>query len=107
MTVKGTVKVIGETQSFESGFTKRQLVVTTSEQYPQDIAIDFVKDKCSVLEQYKVGDSVDVSINLRGNEYNGKYYVNLQGWRIENLASQDTAPHSTEVIDNSGDSLPF
>lgn len=109
MNVKGKVKLIGEMQSFDSGFTKRQLVVTTDETYPQDIAIEFVKDKCSVLDNYKVGDSVDVSINIRGNEYNGKYYVSLNGWRIENVASQSNEQHSTEVdlSDNNGDKLPF
>ena len=82
MEVKGKVKLIAETQTFDSGFTKRQLVVTTDEMYPQDVAIDFVKDKCDVLNAYKAGDSVEVGINIRGNEYNGKYYVSLQGWKI-------------------------
>ena len=85
MEVKGKVKLIAETQTFDSGFTKRQLVVTTDETYPQDVAIDFVKDKCDVLNAYKVGQSVQVGINIRGNEYNGKYYVSLQGWKISKL----------------------
>ena len=109
MNLQGTIKLIGNTQEVGcNGFTKRQLVVTTKEQYPQDVAIDFIKDKCSVLDNYKVGDSVDVSINIRGNEYNGRYYVNLQGWKIENVASQVSEPHSTEVIPNVKESdLPF
>ena len=89
MEVKGTIKVIGETQTFDSGFRKRQIVITTSEQFPQDVAIDFVKDKVDVLNSYEVGNVVEVSINIRGNEYNGKYYVNLQGWRI---SKSDQAP---------------
>lgn len=84
MEVSGLVKVIGEVESVGSnGFTKRQIVVGTTEQYPQDIAIDFVKDKTDLLNNFKVGDSVKVHVNLRGSEYNGKYYVNLQGWKIE------------------------
>lgn len=84
MELTGTIKIIGQTESVgQNGFTKRQLVLTTSEQYPQDLAVDFVKDKCAVLDKYNVGDSVKVSVNLRGTEYNGKYYVNLQGWKIE------------------------
>lgn len=87
MILKGRIKIIGETQTFDSGFSKRQFVITTEEQYPQDLAMDFVKDKCSILDQYNEGDEVEVSINLRGNEYNGKYYVNLQAWKIANVSS--------------------
>ena len=81
--VKGAIKVIESTQTFDSGFQKREFVITTNETYPQYIKLEFVKDKCAILDKYKVGDSVTVSYNLRGNEYNGKYYVNLQAWRIE------------------------
>jgi hypothetical protein len=82
--VIGKVIVLGNTEEVgQNGFTKRIIVVETSEQYPQKLAIDFVKDKCSILDNYKVGDEVKVSVNLRGTEYNGRYFVNLQGWRIE------------------------
>lgn len=108
MNIQGEIIVLGQTQEVGSnGFKKRQVVVKTNEQYPQTIPIDFIKDKCSVLDQYKVGDSVDVSINIRGNEWNDKYYVNLQGWRIQNVSSQDNEPHSTEVINEDEQSLPF
>ena len=105
MQVQGKIKVIGLTQSFDSGFTKRQVVITTAEQYPQDISIDFVKDKCSVLDAYTVGQDVTVSINLRGSEYNGKYYVNLQGWRIESGAT--TEKKAVNQVEEAVDDLPF
>ena len=83
MELTGTIKIIGQTESVgQNGFTKRMVVVETAKQYPQKLAIDFVKDKTSVLDGYKVGDNVSVSINLRGSEYNGRYFVNLQGWKI-------------------------
>ena len=86
MEVAGKVHLIGQTEEVGSnGFTKRQVVIATDEQYVQHVPIDFVKDKTSILDSYKVGDEVKVSVNVRGNEYNGRYYVNLQGWRIEKL----------------------
>ena len=108
----GKIKLIGETQTFDSGFSKRQIVITTNEQYPQDIPIDFVKDKTEILNSYKIGQDVKVSINIRGNEYNGKYYVNLQGWRIEsvqNSPKQDLPPKSEDakLVDEEPDDLPF
>lgn len=82
MELTGKIKVIMETVTYDSGFQKREMVVTTGDEYPQDIKVEFIKDKCSVLDGYAVGDSVTVGINLRGNEYEGKYYVNIQGWKI-------------------------
>lgn len=82
--VIGKVIVLGNTEEVgQNGFTKRMLVVETSEKYAQKLAIDFIKDKTSILDNYKVGDEVKVSVNLRGTEYNGRYFVNLQGWKIE------------------------
>ncbi len=84
MEVTGKVIVLGNTEEVgQNGFTKRMLVVESSEQYPQKLAIDFVKEKTSILDNYKVGDEVKVSVNLRGTEYNGRYFVNLQGWKID------------------------
>jgi hypothetical protein len=113
MQIDGLIYIIGETQEIGSnGFTKRLLVVETQEQYKQTIPIDFVKDKTSILDSYKVGDNVKVSINLRGNEYNGKYYVNLQGWRIEKVEEPNNAPTPPPIEDaklnqEEPDDLPF
>ncbi|MES2440251.1 MAG: DUF3127 domain-containing protein [Verrucomicrobiota bacterium] len=80
----GKIKMIGDVQSFASGFTKREFVVTTSaDKYPQDIKFDLVKDKCSVLDSFKVGDDVMVNFDVRGREYNGKYYVDLACWKLQ------------------------
>ncbi len=97
MEIEGKVKLIGETQTFGSnGFRKRELVVTTDEQYPQHIMVEFVQDKCDLLNSYKVGQDVKVSINLRGREWTNpqgqvKYFNSIQGWRIENLTQSQTA----------------
>lgn len=104
MEVTGKIKLINATQTFDSGFTKRELVVTTNETYPQDIKVEFVKDKCDVLDAYKVGDDVKIGINLRGNEYQGKYYVSIQGWKIDKGEAQTAAP--VTAGEDNGD-LPF
>ena len=73
-----------DTQTFGSGFTKREFVITTGDsKYPQDIKFEVVKDKCSLLDQFSIGQAVNVSFDIRGNEYNGKYYVNLNCWKIQ------------------------
>ena len=80
----GKIKLISETQSFPSGFTKREFVVTTSsDKYPQDLKFEIVKDKCSLLDSFDAGQEVQVTFDIRGNEYNGKYFVNLSCWKIQ------------------------
>jgi|SRR5688572_8317868 len=82
--LEGTIKVIMDVQTFGSGFTKREFVLTTdSEKYPQDIKMEFVKDKTSLLDGYKAGQRVKVGFDLRGSEHNGRHYVNVLAWRIQ------------------------
>lgn len=85
LTLTGTIKVIFQTETYPSGFTKREFVVTTKEQYPQDIKIELVKDKTAILDSFSEGQEVVVHFNLRGSEYQGKYYVSLQGWKVEKV----------------------
>jgi single-strand DNA-binding protein len=82
--IEGTLKVINEVQSFASGFTKREFVVEVEDgKYPQMIKFEVVKDKTALLDQLSEGDPVSVAFDIRGNEYNGRYYVNLNAWKIE------------------------
>jgi len=84
MEIKGKVFLVGETEIVGAkDFKKRLLVVETDEQYSQKIPIDFVQDKVTLLNFITTGQEVVVSVNARGNEYNGKYYVGLQGWQVK------------------------
>lgn len=123
--LNGKLKVLFDTQTFPSGFTKREFVITTEEQYPQDVKFELVKDKTSMIDKFRVGDQLKVSFNVRGNEYQGKYFVSLQAWRIENIGAaaapsipapldpmaaqpRATAPAPAAPIDDIGeDDLPF
>lgn len=92
MELQGKIKMIDETKTYgNNGFRKRELVITTEEQYPQVIMIEFVQDKTDLLNNYKVGQDVKVSINVRGREWvnpqgETKYFNSIQGWRVENVS---------------------
>lgn len=112
--IEGRIKLINETQTWDSGFSKREFVVTTQEQYPQDVKFEAVKDKTAALDAFAVGDNVDVSFNVRGNEYNGKYYVNLQAWKINKAGAAPAAAPTPQAPDTAiapmgdeEDDLPF
>ena len=114
LTISGVVKHVGETQEFgTNGFCKREFVVVTDEKYPQEIPFEVVKDRCRELDALVPGSQVEVSFNLRGREYNGKWYVNLQAWRWEVGAAPATggagpAGAEPEQADDAGlDDLPF
>jgi hypothetical protein len=123
MEVIGKIKLIGDVQTFGSaGFRKRELVVTTDEQYPQMIMVEFLQDKVDLLNNYKVGQDVKVSINLRGREWinpqgEAKYFNSINGWRIESLAQTasnaanlppvDQFKAATKFTEEEPDDLPF
>ncbi len=110
MEITGNIKLILDTETGTSKagkeWAKRQIVVTTQETYPQDIAIDFMGDKITQINKFEVGNPVTVSINIRGNEYNGKYYNSINGWKIANhignISNSEQQPAREETAD-----LPF
>ena len=67
--INGKLKQLMDLQSWDSGFSKREFVITTNEQYPQDIKLECIKDKTSLLNGINPGEDVEVSFNLRGNEF--------------------------------------
>lgn len=93
MEVSGKIKWIDETRTYGSnGFRKREVVVTTEEQYPQHILVEFIQDKCDLLDSFQLGQQVKIGINLRGREWvnpqgETKYFNSVQGWRIDALAA--------------------
>lgn len=124
MELQGTVKKITEVQTFASGFQKREMVLTTEEQYPQPINIEFLQEKGDLLNQLKEGDKVKVSINIRGREWTSpqgdvKYFNSITGWKVENIDSAggfeptQATPSATKPAEGKGvfeedeDDLPF
>ena len=124
MELQGTVKKITDIQTFASGFQKREMVLTTEEQYPQPINIEFLQEKGDLLNNLKEGDKVKVGINLRGREWTSpqgevKYFNSITGWKVESLEAgisvepTQATPSATKPADGKGvfeedeDDLPF
>ena len=106
---EGKVKLFTETVSVgASNFKKRDIVITTDEKYPQDISFQFVQDKCDILNNYKVGDVVEIDFNIRGREWvnpqgESLYFNTLQGWKINKSITTAQAPTSEAEPDD----LPY
>ena len=113
----GTIKVINDTVQVSEKFSKREFVLTDdSTQYPQAILFQLAQDKCSMLDPFMEGQSVEVSFNLRGREWTSptgevKYFNTLDAWRVEATTSSAPAPiaqpAAAVVTEDDSEDLPF
>ena len=70
-------------ESKSSTFQAREFVLEIkSGNYPENIKFQLVQDKCSLLDDYEEGDMLKVYFDLRGREWQGKYFTNLNAWRL-------------------------
>jgi len=84
MKLQGTIKLKQDVQTFDSGFKKQVIVLTVTDgKYEQHLPIEFLKDATDLLNDFEPGQQCEVDINLRGSEWNDKYYASIQGWKIE------------------------
>ena len=102
MELSGTIKKIFETQTFASGFQKREFVLLTQEQYPQPINIELLGDKIDLIDAHKIGDLVNVGINLRGREWTSpqgetRYFNTITAWKIIKPIASNTTNNNQPV----------
>jgi len=120
MEVSAKIYQIGQTQKVSEAFSKREFIVETEEQFKQHILLQVVKDKCSVLDQYKVGDNVTVSLNLKGRLWTNKEgkemcFNTLECWKISKVTdtpqsaveSYNAKPMITPIDEDDNSGLPF
>ena len=114
MQVAGRLIVVNSTQVVSEKFSKRTFVVETADQYPQQIEFQLTQDKCDYLDQYKVGEQVNVSLNILGRAWTNpqgevKYFNTLEAWKIERVgvAVQQTTKQPTTPANEEEDDLPF
>lgn len=120
--LQGTLVKKYDVESKSATFQTREFVVTTEETYPQYVKFQLTQDKCGILDGFAEGQKVKVHFDLRGREWQGKYFTNLNAWRMEAMEAQAPPPakeaggfDSFEPIEspfnNSGpedfDDLPF
>ncbi len=104
MELTGKIKKIFDTQTFDSGFRKREVVITTQENYPQDIIIEFLQDRVSLIDPLNEGEDIKISINIRGREWinpqgEAKYFNSITGWRVEKIQQENpTSAHDLPPV---------
>lgn len=118
--VKGIIKQLLNAESGVSRagneWKKQEFIIETDDQYPKLICFTLFNDKLSVLENFNTGDEVEVYFNLESREYNGRWFTNVNAWKLEKPTlgvNQDAPPEykideiPPESSDSDGDGLPF
>lgn len=122
---KGKIIKIFDIESKTASFQARDFVIEVGDgNYPQMVKFQLTQDRCSLIDRYKEGETVNVSFDLRGREWNGKYFTNLNAWKIDGVQNSPTAtnmdadqsfpteappeaPEADNNADNPFDNLPF
>lgn len=81
-----------DTESKTDTFQAREFVIEIEGNYPQLIKFQLVQDRCSLIDEYEEGDTINVHFDLRGREWNGKYFTNLNAWRVERPSAAAPTP---------------
>lgn len=103
MEIQGRIKTIFATETVgQNGFQKRDLVITTEEQYPNDIIIQFTQGNCALLDNLQIGQIVKIHFNLQGREWTSpqgevKYFNTVVGWKIELIQTTNVAQQQQQA----------
>lgn len=96
--VEGKLHKKFDTEQKSGTFQTREFVILVEQgQYPQHVKFQLVQDRCEIIDNIDEGTNIKVYFDLRGREWQGKYFTNLQAWRVE-AAGQESKPRV-----NSGD----
>lgn len=111
--ISGRLAVKNDTVTVSDKFTKREFVIETEEKYPQLVALQLSQDKCSLIDNARLGDTLNCSVNVRGRKWTDpkgvdKYFNTLEAWKVEVGQMAQVAPtQSATVTDDTGGDLPF
>lgn len=95
--VSGKLHKKFDTENKTQTFQAREFVIEVSSgNYPQMVKFQLVQDRCSLIDSYDEGDEIKVHFDLRGREWNGKYFTNLNAWRVEKPESTTSSAPPSE-----------
>jgi hypothetical protein len=89
---QGTLRRVFEIERRGETFTTRDFVIEVAGQYPQFIKFQLVQDRVKDIDAFEEGQEVIVHFDLRGREWQGKYFTNLQAWKVEKAEGEQAAP---------------
>lgn len=105
LTIKGKLtKVLNpENGTSKAGkdWNKQDFVIETDDKYPKDVCFTLFGDKTDLISNVKVNDDIEVSFNLESREYNGKWFHNVNAWKVILIKpTENSAPETTPVLES-------
>lgn len=87
--IEGKLHKVFDTESKTSSFQAREFVIEVVDgNYPQFVKFQLVQDRCALVDAFKEGEMIKVHFDLRGREWQGKYFTNLNAWRVEKAQAE-------------------
>ena len=105
--IEGKLHKIFDTESKTETFQAREFVIVTDGVYPQYVKFQLTQDRCSIIDAYSEEEKVKVFFDLRGREWNGKYFTNLNAWKIEKPVEVVESPSPVDQTANKSSDDPF
>lgn len=99
MQLNGQIVTVLPTEE-RNGFKSRQLILRTVDNpsYPQEISVQFIKDKCDELNQYQPNQQVTIECNLKGRKWTNpqgvdQWFNTIEGWKITAVGQPKQQPN--------------
>lgn len=111
--IDGTLHKVFPTENKTETFQAREFVITTQDgNYQQFVKFQLTQDRCQLVDNYKPGQLVTVHFDIRGREWQDKYFTNLNAWKVESELLQpepadDYVTDPTGIDDTDINDLPF
>jgi len=100
--IEGRLHKVFPTESKTETFQARDFVIEiTNGNYPQFVKFQLVQDRCGIIDNFQEEEIIKVYFDLRGREWNGKYFTNLNAWRVDKQEAESAPPPISQEQDAS------
>ncbi|MTB50512.1 DUF3127 domain-containing protein [Lewinella sp. W8] len=100
--ITGTLVKKYETETKGESFRVRDFVIKANDggQYDNFVKFQCTQDRTAIVDDLNEGDEIKVHFDLRGREWQGRYFTNLNAWRVENISASSGVSTSSEETFN-------
>lgn len=96
--VEGVLYKKFDTEKKTETFSAREFVIEVTEsKYPQYIKFQLTQERCSKIDNFQVGEQLKVFFNLRGREWQDKFFTNLEAWLVQPVNDESKAPNEDPI----------